>query len=553
MAERVRVIPLGGVAEVGRNMWLIEYADDILLIDTGLMFPESDMLGVDLILPDISYLRDKTERIRGVVLTHGHEDHIGALPYLLSDLGTPPMYATRLTQGLISVKLREVGLQQTAEMREICPGEVTSIGPFRLEFYRVAHSIPDGVGIAIGTPAGLIVHSGDFKLDYTPVDGRPTDTGKMAELGQRGVLAFLCDCVRVESAGYTPSERAVGETFDVLFSQAEGRIIMATFASNISRVQQVFDTAYRHYRKVAVVGRSLEGNVRMAQELGYLTVPEETLLRLPDVLHLPPDQAVLLCTGSQGEPMSVLSRIVNQDHPQFQIRQGDTVIFSASPIPGNEESIHRVINSFFQQGAEVVYSALARVHVSGHASLEELKMTLSLVKPQFVVPIHGDYRHMALYRKMAHSLGYADERVLMPQNGSIIEFGEGYGRITGKVTSGNIFVDGLTVGEVDHVVVRDRQVLARDGILMVVVTVDRRTGRVVAGPDMVSRGFVPGREGDEALDEAREVVLQALDHGGGDVPSDWDFANRKIKDSLGKFLYKKTQRRPMILPLVMEV
>jgi len=357
--------------------------------------------------------------------------------------------------------------------------------------------------------------------------------------------------VRVESSGYTPSEQTVGNSLDSIFGQAEGRVILATFASNISRIQQAMQTAYQHYRKVAVVGRSLEGNVRMARELGYLDVPEDTLMRLSDVLHLPPEQAVILCTGSQGEPMSVLSRIANQDHPKFQIRKKDTVIFSASPIPGNEEAIHRVINSLFQQGADVIYTALAQVHVSGHASQEELKMALSLVKPQFVVPIHGDYRHMALYRKLAHSLGYAGDKVLMPQNGAVMEFGEGYGRITGQVDSGNIFVDGLRVGEVDHVVVRDRQMLARDGMLMVVVAVDQHTGRVVAGPDMVSRGFVPGQDGD-VLEEARGVILQALDHT-SDVPSDWDFTHRKIKKSLGKFLYKKTQRRPMILPLVMEV
>lgn len=552
MTERLRVTPLGGVAEVGRNMWMFEYQDEILLVDVGVMFPAGDMLGVDLILPDISYLRQRTGRIRALVVTHGHEDHIGALPYLLADLGAPPIYATRLTQGLIGVKLRDEGLQRTSEMREIHPGEDVEVGPFHLEFYRVAHSIPDGVGVVVGTPAGLVVHSGDFKLDYTPVDGRPTDTAKMAELGRRNILAYLCDCVRVEAAGYTPPESVVGDTLDAIFAQAEGRIIVATFASNISRIQQVLDTAYRHYRKVAVVGRSMEGNVRMAQELGYLDLPEDTLLRLSDVLHLPPEQAVILCTGSQGEPMSVLSRIANQDHPQFNIRPGDTVIFSASPIPGNEESIHRVINSFFQQGADVIYSAVSRVHVSGHGSQEDLKLAISLVRPRYLVPIHGDYRHMALFRKLARAMGYADENILLPENGTVMEFGPDGGRIVDRIPSGNIFVDGVTVGEVDHVVVRDRQMLARDGLLMVVVAVDRRSGRVVAGPDMVSRGFVPGRDGQTVLEEAREVVLQALDHG-GDVPADWSFAHRKIKDSLGKFLYKKTQRRPMILPLVMEV
>jgi ribonuclease J len=532
-------------------MWMIEYEGEILLVDAGLMFPKRDMLGVDLVLPDISYLRKRKDQIRALVITHGHEDHIGAIPYLLSDLGTPPIYATRLTLGLISVKLREAGLHRTSETFEINPDEEIEIGPFRLEFFRVAHSIPDGVGLVIGTPAGLIVHSGDFKLDYTPVDGRPTNTTKLAELGQRNVLAFLCDCVRVESPGYTPSEKVVGGTFDSIFGQAEGRIITATFASNLSRIQQVLDTAYRHYRKVAVIGRSMEGNVRMAQDLGYLEVPEETLMNLPELLRLPPEQALILCTGSQGEPMAVLSRIANQDH-QIRMRKGDTVIFSASPIPGNEEAIHRVVNSLFQQGAEVIYTALARVHVSGHASHEELKLVLSLIKPQFVVPIHGDYRHMALFRKLAMEMGIEEKRILMPEDGSIMEFGQGHGRIVGKVDSGHIFVDGLMVGEVGHVVVRDRQLLARDGILMVVVAVDQRTGHVVAGPDMVSRGFVHGREDQPLLEEAREVVLRALDHG-GDTLADWSFASRKIRDSLGKFLYKKTRRRPMILPLVMEV
>ncbi len=533
-------------------MWMIEYGQEVLLVDAGLMFPETDMLGVDLVLPDVSSLRSRKEQIRGLVITHGHEDHIGAIPYLLADLGTPPIYATRLTQGLISVKLREAGLHRLSTMHELQPGQELRLGPFKIEPYRVAHSIPDGVGLAIETPAGLIVHSGDFKFDHTPVDGRPTDMARLAELGRRGVLVLLCDCVRVESTGYTPSEKVVGETFDALFAQAEGRIIVATFASNISRIQQVLDTAYRNYRKVAVVGRSMEGNVKMAQELGYLEVPEDTLLRLHEAMRLPDEEVVILCTGSQGEPMSVLSRMANRDHPKLSIKQGDTVIFSASPIPGNEEAIHRVVNSLFQQGAEVIYSALARVHVSGHASQEELKLILSLVKPQFVVPIHGDYRHMALFRKLAVAMGYDEEQVLMAETGSILEFGPEYGRISGKVASGNIFVDGLTVGEIGSVVVRDRQVLARDGILMVVVAVDRRTGRVVGGPDLISRGFARGRATQDLLEESRQVVLEALNHG-SDVPSDWSFANRKIRDSLGKFFYQKTRRRPMILPVVMEV
>jgi ribonuclease J len=552
MKERLRLIPLGGVSEVGRNMWMIEYQEEILLVDCGLMFPEMDMLGVDLVLPDISFLLDRTDQIRALVITHGHEDHIGAIPYLLSDLGTPPIYATKLTQGLISVKLREAGLHRTSETHQIKAGDELQIGPFKVEPYQVAHSIPDGVGLAISTPAGTIVHSGDFKLDHTPVDGRPTDTAKLAELGQRNILALLCDCVRVESTGYTPSEQVVGETLDAIFSQAQGRIIVATFASNISRIQQVLETAYHNYRKVAVVGRSMENNVKMAQELGYLEVPEDTLLRLHEVLRLPDEEAVIICTGSQGEPMSVLSRVANKDHSKLHIKAGDKVIFSASPIPGNEEAIHRVVNSLFQQGADVTYSALARVHVSGHASQEELKLILSLIKPQFIVPIHGDFRHMALFRKLATSLGFKEEQVLMAETGSIMEFSQNYGKVTGKVSSGNIFVDGLTVGEIGHVVVRDRQLLARDGILMVVVAVDRRTGRVVAGPDIISRGFARGRAAQDILDESRDVVLEALDHG-GDIPSDWSFANRKIRDSLGKFLYRKTRRRPMILPVVMEM
>lgn len=549
--QRVRIIPLGGVAEVGKNMTVLEYEEDILIIDVGVGFPEEEMLGIDLVIPDISYLYGKRERIRGILITHGHEDHIGALPYLLPEINAP-IYATALSRGLIEVKLRENGMLGQADLHTVEPGDFVRLGAFTVEFFQVCHSIPASVGLAIETPAGMVVHTSDFKFDQTPVDGRATDFAKLAELGGRNVLVLLSDCVHVESPGFTPSEQVVGEAFDRIFRQAQGRIIVATFASLISRVQQVIDTAFRYGRKVAVVGRSLENNVPMARELGYLKVPEYTLVSLNEINKLPYRDTVLIVTGSQGEPTAVLGRMANQDYRQVRIVEGDTVIVSANPIPGNESSVARIIDNLLQQGADVIYGAVDTVHVSGHASQEELKLMLNLLRPRFLVPFHGEYRHMVLYRKLATSVGIPEENVILSDAGSVMEFEEGFGKVVGKVPAGYVFVDGVTVGDVGSIVVRDRQLLARDGILIAVLTIDRQTGQLVAGPDIVSRGFVYMREADELIESTKDKVREALSNG-RDAPAEWSFLHRKIKDVVSEFLYSKTRRRPLVLPVVMEV
>jgi ribonuclease J len=549
--ERVKVISLGGVAEIGKNMTVFEYKDDIIIVDVGVGFPEEDMLGIDLVIPDITYLQDKLDRIRGIVITHGHEDHIGSLPYLLPQLNAP-VYATRLTAGMIAGKLKESRLLEKTQLNVVKPGDSVKLGAFEVEFFHVCHSIPDGAGLIIRTPVGTLVHSGDFKLDQTPVDGMPTDYGRLAELGSEQVLALFSDCVHVEAPGYTPSEKVVGQTFERIFRAAEGRIIVATFASLISRVQQVIEVSAKLGRKVAVIGRSLENNVAIATELGYLDVPNGVLIKASEAAKLPPDQVTFVVTGSQGEPMAVLNRIANQDQAQIKIIPGDTVVVSANPIPGNETSVARIINSLFQQGANVVYGALDTVHVSGHASREELKLLINLVRPLYCVPVHGEYRMMVLYKKMAMEMGYPENQILLPDVGHVMEFGKDYGKITGKVKAGYVFVDGVTVGDIGHVVVRDRQLLSKDGMLMVVVTVDRKTGQVVAGPDIVSRGFIYMREATELIESTKEKVRAAIDHN-GDVPAEWSFLNQKIKETVSEFLYQKTRRRPMVLPVVMEV
>ena len=555
--NRVRVIPLGGAGEVGRNMWVLEYGDEILLLDCGVMFPEAEMLGVDLVLPDITYLREQKDKIKAILLTHGHEDHIGALPHLIADLGFPPIYGTPLTIGMVTGKFKEHRLLDRATLVRFQAGEKLTIGTFTIEPFHVAHSIPDTVGFGITTPAGLVVYLTDWKFDHTPVDGQPTDTTFIADLGRRNPLALITDCVRVESKGYTPSEQTVGEAFDNIFATAPGRIIVATFASNISRVQQAIDSAEAYGRKVALVGRSMENNSKIALELGYLRVEEGTLIRPHEAGNYPDDQVAIVCTGSQGEPMAALARMANRDHQHVKIKPGDTVVVSATPIPGNEVSVGRVINNLFRLGADVIYGSDQRVHVSGHAAQEELKMVLALLRPEFVVPFHGDFRHMVLYRKMALGMGglLQPENVILPENGAIMEFSRSFGKVTGKAPVGYVYVDGTTVGDVGNVVVRDRQLLSRDGILMVVVSVDRTTGELVAGPDVVSRGFVYMRQSDDLIESTKTTVREALNGhmGDGQTETDSAFIHRKIKDAVSEFLYQQTKRRPMVLPVVMEV
>ena len=550
--EKIRLIPLGGLGEVGKNMMVVEYGDDIIIIDAGVMFPDDEMFGVDLVIPDTSYLNDKKDRIRGILITHGHEDHIGAIPYILPMLDFPPVYATRLTRGLINVKLKEHRLLEKAIINEITPGDQVELGHCLAEFFRVNHSIPDATGVVLRTPLGNVVHTGDYKFDHTPVDGRPADMGTLGRIGNEGVLVMMGDSTRVESPGYTPSERVINDSLDKIFANASGRILIATFASLISRVQQVIDTAVRYERQVALVGRSMVNNVQMAIELGYLEVPKSTLIRAEDINKFPPEQVVIICTGSQGEPTSALTRIANQDHRLVRILPGDTVILSATPVPGNEKMVHRTINNLFRQGAEVFYQAISNVHVSGHGAQEELKLMLAMLRPQFFMPVHGEYRQLVLHAKLAHSMDIPADHIAIAEDGDIIEVTSESIKVTNHTACGNVFVDGLGVGDVGQIVLRDRQVLAQDGILMAVLTVDKETGQPIAGPDIVSRGFVYMRDSEELLESARARILESFIGLNGHA-SDWSFVKDKIKHTLSEFLYEKTHRRPMILPVVMEV
>ncbi len=558
--NRLRVIPLGGAGEVGRNCWALEYGDDVLVLDMGIMFPENEMLGVDLILPDPTYLQERKAKIHGVFISHGHEDHIGALPYLLPLLDFPDLYGTKLTLGLIQPKLKEHKLLDKVERKQIEPGGKYVAGPFTIEPFHIAHSIPDAVAFGITTPAGLVVYLTDWKFDHTPVDNWPTDVGKMAELGRRNPLLLLTDCVRAESKGVTPSERVIGTAFDNIFAVAQGRIIVASFASNISRVQMVIDTAEAYGRKVVPAGRSMENNVRIAQELGYLRAPEGLLIRPSQMAEYNDDEIVVVCTGSQGEPMAALARMANRDYQHLKIKEGDTVVVSATPIPGNETSVHKVIDNLYRLGAEVVYGSDSPIHVSGHAAQEELKMALALLQPQYVVPFHGDYRHMAIYKKLATSMGYASDRILLPETGAIMEFSQDFGEIVGKGPGGLIYVDGTQIGgDVTNAVLRDRQMLAKDGILMVVVSVEAATGRVIAGPDVVSRGFTHVRQSTDLIETTKQRLRDSLNgisearSNGNGGTTDLNYIQRKIKDTVGEHLYQQTRRRPMILPVVMEV
>jgi len=548
---RLKIIPLGGLSEIGKNMMAMEYENDIIVIDAGLMFPGEEMLGIDLVIPDISYLLERREKIRGIVITHGHEDHVGALPYLLPQLDVP-VYSTKLTNGLISVKLKERKALSGAKLKVIPFGGQVTLGRFRVEFFPVCHSIPDAVGLIIRTPVGTIVHSGDFKLDYTPVDGKPTDLSRLAQLGAQGVLLLLSDSTYAELLGYTPSERLVGETLDRVMAEAPGRVIVTTFSSLVSRIQQVIDAAAKHQRRVFIVGRSMTDIVRMTLELGYLKAPNGILARLDELKGMPRNKVVFITTGSQGEPTSALVRIANRDHRHVHILRGDTVVLSATPVPGNESLINRTVDNLFRQGAQVLYDKVAQVHVHGHGSQEELKLLLNLVKPRFFMPIHGEYRHLSLHAKLAESVGIPKENVFLLEDGDVLELGPWAGKITGKVSSGNVYVDGLSVGDVGTVVLRDRRMLSRDGIVMVIITVNRQTGKLVGRPDIVSRGFVDTREARDMIEQSRDVVARALDHSGA-RPADWGFIYAKVRDILHKFYYEQTKRRPMILPVMVKV
>lgn len=548
---RLRIVPLGGLGDIGKNMMMMEYADDIIVIDAGLMFPEAGMLGIDLVIPDITYLLEKRDKIRGIIITHGHEDHVGALPYLLPQLDVP-VYSTKLTRGLISVKLKERKALSKAELNVRLPGERFTLGKFKVEFFSVCHSIPDAVGLIIHTPAGIVVHSGDFKLDHTPADGKPTDLSRLAQLGVQGVLLLLSDSTYAELPGYTPSEKVVGEALDRVMADAPGRVIVATFASLVSRIQQVIDAAVRHQRRVCVVGRSMRNTVRMALELGYLTAPDGTFARIDELRGMPPDRIALVTTGSQGEPTSALVRMANRDHRQLHVLRGDTVVISATPVPGNEALVNRALDSLFKQGAQVLYDRVASVHVHGHGSAEELKLLMSLVKPRFFMPIHGEYRHLSLHAKLAESVGIPKENIFVLEDGDVLELGPQEAKKAGRVTTGNVYVDGLSVGDVGGVVLRDRRMLSRDGIVMVVIAINRQTGKLVGRPDIVSRGFVGNMESNNLLDESRDVVARVLGHSGG-RSAEWSFVRTKVRDVLNKFYYEQTKRRPMILPIMVKV
>ena len=549
--NKVQIIPLGGLGEIGKNMTVFRYGDDIILIDAGLMFPEDDMLGIDLVIPDISYLLENKDKVKAIFLTHGHEDHIGALPYVLKQLEVP-VYGTALTLGILQGRLRENGVSDE-NLVTIKPGDKIGAGAFNLEFIRVNHSIPDAVSIVIKTPIGTIIHTGDFKFDQTPVDGQVTQFNKFAEFGDAGVLALLADSTNAERPGFTQSEKMVGQTFDDEFRYARNRIIVATFSSNVHRIQQVVDSAVKYKRKVAVIGRSMINVVNIAMELGYLNIPDGVLIDIDETSNYTADQIVIITTGSQGEPMSALTRMAMNDHKKVGIMPGDTVIISATPIPGNEKLVSRTINHLYKLGADVIYEKSNGVHVSGHASQEEIKLMHNLVRPKYFIPVHGEYRHLIKHANIAKDLGMPKENIVIAENGSVIELSKDGINVAGKIQSGKVLVDGLGVGDVGNIVLRDRRLLSQDGIMIVVVTIDHETYQVVSGPDIVSRGFVYVREAEDLMEEAREKVLSALDRCEANGVTEWSMIKSAIRDSLGRFLYERTRRRPMILPIIMEI
>lgn len=550
--HKLRVIPLGGVGEIGKNMTALEYGDDVIVIDAGLMFPSAEMPGVDILLPDISYLLEKRRSIRGIVITHGHEDHIGALSHVLSHLQVP-VYSTKFTRELISVGLRQRAVKSDAQLHVLTPGSKVTLGSFTVEPFPVCHSIPDSVGLIIHTPQGVVVHSGDFKIDYTPVVGEPTDFSQLAALGGSDVLLLLSDSTYVELSGYTPSESVVSDTLDRIIGEAEGRVIVTSFASLISRIQQVLDVAVKRDRRVFVTGRSMRDIVKMALKTGYLSAPDGLLCGLEELRGLPHHRIIVLSTGSQGEPTSALVRMANRDpQSQVQIVPGDTVVISATAIPGNESLVSNTIDSLFRQGASVIYDKLAQVHVHGHGSREELKLLLSLVKPRFFVPIHGEYRHLKLHADLAARMGVPRENAFVLENGDVLELGHDSGEVIGRADAGVVYVDGLTTGGLDDAVLRDRRLLSHDGVVVVSVAVDVEGGRLAGRPRITSRGFVDDGEQQSLLDKGRDVVKNELDKEGRRL-SDADFVESRVKDSLGRFFQERVRRRPVIIPVVLEV
>ena len=547
----LRILPLGGLGEIGRNMLAVECGDDIVVVDAGLMFPEQEMLGIDLVIPDIAWLLERADRVRGIVLTHAHEDHIGGLPYILPRLPVP-VYGTSITLGFLRNKLREHRLLESTELTTVRAGDTVQLGSITCEFVHTTHSVPDACALALHTPAGTVVHTGDFKLDHTPIHGAPPDLARLARLGDEGVLLLLSDSTNVETEGNTPSERSVGEGLAPIFAAATGRVIMATFASNIARLQQALDCAAAHDRRALVVGRSMMNNVQTAQELGYLSVDPGRLIWPRQMDKLDDQELLILCTGSQGEPLSALTRIAGGEHPIVSLHAGDTVILSANPIPGNEELVHRTINNLYRQGAKVFHSSRHRVHASGHASREELKLMLALVRPRYFVPVHGEYRHLAIHAELARAVGIAAENVVPIDNGTLVEVDEGaIRRLPVRAPAGYVYVDGLSIEEAGDVVLRDRRLLAQDGVVIVVLTVERSTGAVVAGPDLVSRGFIEDTPMETLFDEARAHVLGLVTRLQPDA--EWTVWQSAIHEGLSRFLYTRTHRRPMILPVVTEV
>ena len=549
-SEGVKIIPLGGLENIGMNITAFECGDSIIVVDCGLAFPADDMLGIDLVIPDVTYLENNIEKVKGFVITHGHEDHIGALPYILKNVNVP-IYATKLTMGIIEHKLKEHNMMKSTRRKVIKHGQSINLGCFRIEFIKTNHSIADATALAIYTPEGIIVHTGDFKIDYTPVFGESIDLQRFAELGKKGVLAVMMDSTNAERPGFTNSERTVGHSIDHIFDEhRNGRIIVATFASNVDRVQQIINSAYKYGRKVIVEGRSMVNTISIASELGYIQIPNETLIDIDNIRNYPDDQLVLITTGSQGETMAALSRMANGTHRRVSIKPGDTIVFSSSPIPGNEKAVSNIINELFRKGAEVIFQD---THVSGHACAEEIKLIYALTRPKFAIPVHGEYRHLKAHAKLAQTMGIPKDNILVLSSGNVLELKEEKAKVIGQVPHGGIMVDGLGVGDVGNIVLRDRQMLSQNGLLIVVLTLSKYDSRLLAGPDIVSRGFVYVRESEMLMEDAHRIVNAAVQKWLDNHVTDWSKIKSTIRDTLGDYVWKQTKRNPMILPIIMEV